>query len=72
MRIEEIGELARLDVKPGDMFVLQCNDRLNPDVCERLKEMWGVKFKDRGLTPPMLLVLDGGMKIGVVRLEAVA
>lgn len=58
----ELGELARLDVLPGDKFVLMTDNFLSLEQARRVGEMWG-----RYAPGSKLLVLDGGMKLGAVR-----
>ncbi len=57
-----LGELQRLELRPGDKFVLMCDRRISSDNLERLKAYWhqfaGEEHK--------LLVLDDGLKLGVI------
>ncbi len=61
VEIRYLGDLQRLEMKPGEVLVLKCQDRLPLAAVERIKahftnELPGVK----------VLVLDGGMDIGVL------
>ncbi len=59
------GDLQRLDVLPGDQFVLMVPDRISQEQCARLRLQWEKQFLGPGLKP--LLILDGGMTLGAVR-----
>ena len=58
-----LGELRRLDVKPGDRFVIMTDQRLTVEHYRKLQELWSGFIGSDG---NKLLVLDGGMKIGAI------
>jgi pyruvate kinase len=61
-QIRYLGDMQRLQPQPGDMFVLTCEQHLDQATAERIKaELSGV------LGGAKVLVLDGGMKLGVVQ-----
>lgn len=55
------GTLAKLEVKPGDTLVLMCDRHLSQQNLVRMFEQMKTHFPDM-----KCLVLDGGMKLGVV------
>ena len=61
-RIRYLGDLKRLDLKPGDQFVLMCSEKLTVAQMKALKAAWrkqmGNDFK--------VVVLGWGMKLGVI------
>jgi len=61
-KINFLGDLQRLELKPGDRFVLSVPHVLSPEVCARIQEGWrgfaGDKVK--------LLILTDGMKLGAI------
>lgn len=60
--IRYLGDLQRLDLKPGDKFVLTVDHVLSAVECERLQQQWeaamGIEYK--------VVILHGGMKLGVI------
>lgn len=64
VKIEYLGELSRLDVKPGDRFVITYPGRLSMDSARAIEAMWQRFIGPGG---PPVLVLDNGMKIGALR-----
>lgn len=66
--IKFIGELQRVDVKPGDRFVMMTERPIRREEFEMLQGMWrGFIGSDEN----KLLVLDHGCRLGVVGAEAV-
>lgn len=61
-KIRFLGDLQRLDVKPGDTFVLSVGGTISADMAEGLKKMWAAKM---GEHVPLLILADG-MRLGVV------
>lgn len=59
--IRFLGDMQRLQPNAGDVFVLTCESRLDHDTARRIKAM--VSGALGGAT---VLVLDGGLKLGVV------
>lgn len=58
-----LGDLRRLDVKPGDRFVIMTDQRLTAEHYRKLQELWAGFIGSDG---NKILVLDGGMKIGAI------
>lgn len=60
--IRVLGDMERIQVKPGDIFVLTAPQELRQEVAERLKE-----HLQRIIGPDAkVLVLSGGLKLGVI------
>ncbi len=59
--IRKAGHLQRLEVKPGDRYVITCPGRLNHADADRLREAWSALMDG---VP--LLVLTEGKSLGVV------
>lgn len=66
--IRWLGELRRVDVKPGDRFVLMTDKVLSHESAEHLQKKWA-HFMGEDAVSTKLLVLDGGMKIGAIGSE---
>ncbi|KQS84137.1 hypothetical protein [Rhizobium sp. Leaf386] len=60
-QIRYLGDMQRLDLKQGDLFVLTLPAPVSSDMVARLQEAWGA-FADGA----KLFVLEPGMKIGVI------
>lgn len=58
-----LGELRRLDVKPGDRFVIMSDRPLPMSAVEHIQKAWNAFI---GSDETKLLVLDGGLKIGAI------
>jgi len=61
--IRYIGELQRLELKPGDRFVLTTDRPISHEQAERIKDVW---HQFVGPERHELLILDNGMKLGVI------
>lgn len=59
--IRFLGDMQRLQPKPGDVFVLTCEQRVDQATAERIRAM-----VSGTLNGAKVLVLDGGLKLGVV------
>jgi hypothetical protein len=66
--IRFLGDLQRIERKPGDVFVLRVEQSISMQTHARLQEIWERVWTDTDVPIPKLLVLDSGMKIGVVAL----
>lgn len=66
--VEKVGELKRLDVRPGDRFVLTSEKVLTPEQMRHIKAAWKDYFG--GGFVPEIIVLDGGLELGVIRMES--
>lgn len=66
VKIEFLGELSRLDVKPGDRFVITFPGVMRRDMYEAVGRAWKTFVGEDG---PQVLILDSGMKIGAIREE---
>ncbi|EHM01149.1 hypothetical protein HMPREF9946_02224 [Acetobacteraceae bacterium AT-5844] len=62
LEIRFLGDLQRLEVKPGDRFVLTLERAPTPEVTQRVRQAWQA-FVGGGVP---LLILDPGMKLGAV------
>ncbi len=62
--IRFLGDLQRLEVKPGDRFVLQVDYHPTAEMLDRFREVWRRVMGD----DVPLLVLEKGAKLGVVSL----
>ena len=62
-RITFVGELRRVNVRPGDVFVLKSEHRITDEMVDHLIKMW----KDTMGEDVKLLVLGDGLKLGVIR-----
>lgn len=61
-----IGDMQRLDVKPGDRFVLTVPTVLTMEQREHVAS--ACKQFAEGVDPaPLLIILDGGAQLGVIR-----
>jgi hypothetical protein len=62
VQIRYVGELQRLELRPGDKFVLVCPGAISRDMAERLKQTW----QDfAGEDHPCAVIADG-MKLVVL------
>jgi len=61
------GDLQRVDVRKGDLFVLSFPNAITCEVADAAQKMWESMFE--GETVPKLLILSKGAKLGVVRRE---
>jgi len=64
-QIRFVGDLQRLDVRPGDKFVLTCERSVDEDTLLRLRDA----LRDFLGEDAQVLILDSGLKIGAVRAE---
>lgn len=60
--IKFLGDLHRLEVKPGDKFVLSLEAACSREMARSLQDTWS---RFAGADVP-LLVLDRGAKLGVI------
>lgn len=66
--IRLLGDLQRLDIQPNDRFVLTVDRPLTPDHHRRIQEAWRLFVGGDDSALKGLLILDAGMKIGVISL----
>lgn len=57
-----LGDMVRLKLEPGDVCVLMVPGRISNETAERMREMWTTAIGEA----VTLLVLDSGMRIGVL------
>ncbi len=62
--IRFLGDLQRIEVKPGDKFVLQVDFHPTAEMVGRFRDVWRAVMGD----DVPLLVLEKGAKLGVVSL----
>lgn len=56
-----IGELQRVELKPGDVFVIHCDMLLTEEAIQGMRDAW-----DRLMPGHKVIILDKGMRLGVV------
>lgn len=61
MDINFVGDMQRLDIKPGDRYVITSDVALSAEMVGRIRDVWKSFAGD---TP--LLVLDAGLKLGAI------
>lgn len=61
--INFLGDLARIEVKPGDRFVLMTDGAVSHDMAVRITEEWK---RFMGPDAPRLMILSDGIKLGTV------
>lgn len=57
-----LGEIAKVDLSPGDVCVLMARGAMTPDETRRVSAMWRATVGE----DVTLVVLDNGMKLGVL------
>jgi hypothetical protein len=62
--IRWVGNLERLELKPGDRFVLQVDKQLSLDQHRSIQEAWVAFIGDADVGK--LLVIEPGMKLGAI------
>ena len=60
--IRFLGDLQRLQLKPGEKLVLRTKERLSAETCERLSTNLRLMLGD----DVPVIVLDGGLQMGVI------
>lgn len=58
---------AMIDIGPNDVAVLMFPDHLSMQQIEQIKGQWDDFYDRRKESPPKVMVLDGGGRIGVIR-----
>jgi hypothetical protein len=71
VKIEFVGELQRVDVRPGDIFILTTDHSLNDEMIKKLRDAWKDTWRGRKSAPELIVLCDG-LKLAVVRQEDVA
>ncbi|MGE3419644.1 MAG: hypothetical protein AB7I42_26600 [Bradyrhizobium sp.] len=66
-QISYLGELQRLELRPGDVFVLSTDRHLPAAAHQHIRNAWRIAMGN-----VRLLIIDGGMKLGVVNAGIVA
>lgn len=64
-QIRFLGDLARLDVKPDDRYVLMVPRVLTAEMHLRIQQVWRRFIGSDDPEEMKLLIIDGGMKLGV-------
>lgn len=57
-----LGDIAKVDLSPGDVCVLMARKPMSPEEVQRIGETWRLLVGDN----VTLIVLEDGMKIGVL------
>lgn len=68
-KVEFLGSLSRLNLKPGDKFVLMCQRRISVEQVAHIQRIWREFLGDQA-DQARLLVLDDGAKLGAISTEA--
>lgn len=63
--IRWVGELTKVKVEPGDVFIIHCERVLTMEVRARIAALWKQTMGDA-----KVLFFDGGLKLGVVQMPA--
>lgn len=63
--IRWVGDLTRLELKPGDKFVLQIDRPISHEVAQRIQAAWK-EFVDGREDIGKLLIIEPGMKLGAI------
>ena len=58
---QQIPQIQRMDARPGDVFVIQCDRVLSPAQRSGILEQW-----EKLMPNAPLMVIDGGMTLGIV------
>lgn len=56
-----LGDLAAIQLRPGDVCVLMANDIVSAEDAEKFAAAWRAKFGET-----TLIILDKGMRLGVL------
>jgi hypothetical protein len=67
MDIQFVGDLQRIEAKPGDVFVVTTEQKLCVEQAEAIRE-WASK----ALNGAPVLVMGDGFKLGIVNAAAIA
>lgn len=62
--IRFLGDMERLETKPGDVYVVTTHHTLSAEACEIVR-----REVQKVLGPVKVLVMTGGLKLGVVGAE---
>lgn len=62
-----VGEMSKVKVEPGDVFVLHCDKLMSYEQVEIVQRWWRARMGDA-----LLLVVDAGMRLGVMSQPAVS
>lgn len=63
--IRFVGDLQRLELKPGDRFVLTVDRPVSGEMAAKLREAWA-RFVGDDREDLKLLILGSGMKLGAI------
>lgn len=66
--IRTLGHLQRMDLKPGDRFILTMDRPISMEMCERIQKLWRDFIGDD--SEHRLMVLDAGIELSVINVEA--
>jgi hypothetical protein len=61
--IRYLGDLARLDIRTGDTFVLMCPGYISEEQIVHIKQTWAENFG----ADSKIIVIGDGCKLGVLR-----
>lgn len=63
--IRFLGDLQRLQMQPGDLFVMTSDRPITNETARRLQEAWASVFGDEA-ERYKLIVLGDGLKVGLI------
>jgi hypothetical protein len=63
--IRWIGDLTRLEIKPGDKFVIQIDRRVDAETAASIQAAWA-SFTEGCEGIGKLLIIEPGMKLGTI------
>lgn len=63
--IRFLGDMERLQFKPGDKFILKVPGRISSEIAARMKQAWH-EFMGGNPDEFKLLIIEEGMTIGVL------
>jgi hypothetical protein len=66
LKIEVVGKISRVDVRPTDVFVLHIGSPISTHMAAGITRWWEEKW---GPGAPKLLVVPDGAQLGVIRRE---
>lgn len=58
--VRYLGDLQRIEVKPGDLFVLKVPGKISLETAERIREQW-----ERATDGTKLIIIEDGCELGV-------
>ena len=63
--IRYLGDIRRVNIQPGDLFVLKCDSRITADQADKMRSIWKSRVCN-GADEPRLVILERGMELEVI------